>query len=79
MAYTNNSGTVRRPKMEKREVDYSLGNAERHCGRLSKTDACGCKFVIVHRDDSPDMPGVCKLVKGPIRRVDRCNLYKQVG
>ena len=58
MAYTNNSGTVRRPKMEKLEVDYSLGNAERHCGRRPKTEACGCKFFIVHRDDSPVMcPG----------------------
>jgi hypothetical protein len=59
MAYEQ-SANSRPPKQEKREVDYSLGNPERHCGRLTDTDSDFCRHFIPHREERPDVPAFAR-------------------
>jgi hypothetical protein len=54
MAYEQ-SANSRPPKQEKREMDYSLGNPERHCGRLTDTDSDFCRHFIPHREERAPM------------------------
>lgn len=63
-------------KQQKRECDFHLSRSAEHCGRLSESDVGMCRFFMAHRDDRPDMPGMCKLVFGWINRSFRCSNYK---
>jgi hypothetical protein len=65
----------RPPKQEKREINYSWGTPERHCGKLANSDEGYCRCFVAHRNDVPDATGLCKQVKGEITRTYSCNLY----
>lgn len=62
-------------KAEKKDVDYSLGMAESHCGKVFEDDKSYCRFFSKMR--YPAGPGECEKVSGEINPVFWCKLFSK--
>jgi hypothetical protein len=64
-------------KADKMDVDYSVGMAESHCGRVFKDDKGYCKFFLKKAGYSPIGSGECEKVAGSISPVYWCKLWEK--
>lgn len=61
-------------KKAKKEVNYSLGMKESHCGKAFSDDSGYCQHFIGKQAST----GKCEVVEGPINPVYWCELFKKV-
>ena len=59
------------PKFSKREVNYSLGHNDSHCGKVFEDDNGYCK----NYRKGDDTHGTCALVEGKIKPVYWCEKF----
>lgn len=58
------------PKFSKREVNYSLGHSDSHCGKVFEDDKGFCKNYRGTKE-----AGTCALVEGKIKPVYWCEKF----
>jgi hypothetical protein len=61
-------------KASKSEVDYSLGHAGAHCGKVLEDDKAYCRHFISPLSPASNL-GQCERVAGPINKVHWCRLF----
>jgi hypothetical protein len=66
-------------KAHKRNVDYSRGMKERHCGKSFEDDTGYCKHFVEPPSQSIGDLGTCARVQGEISRVFWCRLFARAN